>query len=459
MGFVREVIGAKPTPQQVQLLEAITKTDHVTARSGHGIGKTTCLSWIILWWMSTRPYAKVPTTAPTAHQLEDILWGELIRWHRKMKPEYRDKFEHTSDRFFHKDYKESWFAVARTARPERPEALQGFHGENLLFVIDEPSGIADEIFEVAEGALTGPGNKCVMCGNPTRLSGFFYDSFHSDRGRWTPLNFSSLDSPLVDKSYAKRMKKKYGAHSSVFQVRVLGEFPSQEEDQLIGIDILEAASSRISPEAGDIIWGLDVARFGADETVLVKRYGETIKEIKGLRKHNLMAVTGWVVREIEDTPEPERPAFIYVDTIGLGAGVADRLRELKYPARDVNVSESASEKEKFMNLRAELWWKFRDWLQSGLGVIPKDDELIAQAASVKYAFDSSGRIRIEGKDEMKKRGRPSPDRADAIMLTMRHRSGEGQGQVDMTWSQAIDWDSADGLHPSCPTIFGGGGDW
>jgi phage terminase large subunit len=415
--FAVEVVGCTPTGDQEEILRGLQKHGHVSVRSGHGIGKSTALALAILWFMSTRKGAKIPVTAPTSHQLFDVLWSELITWHRKMDPAFRDQFEYTSDKFCHKEFRESWFCVARTARPERPEALQGFHGENLLFVIDEAAGVADGIFEVAMGSLTNKQNWCLMAGNPTRLSGFFFDSFHADRARWKKLHFSSLESPLVDKSYSKRMAKKYGEGSNIYRVRVLGEFPSSEEDQLIPLHVLEAAVDREIPDAGPVVWGLDVARFGSDATCLAKRKGDRIQEILQTRNLNLMQVTGWVANQIQETPLEQRPSTIFVDSIGYGAGVADRLRELGYPALDVNVAERPSSKEKYANLRAELWCEFRDALYQETISLPSDEDLLAQCATIKYSFHSSGKLMIERKEDLKRRGLPSPDRADAVRLT------------------------------------------
>jgi hypothetical protein len=332
-----------------------------------------------------------------------------------MDETYRDQFEYTSEKFFHKNHRESWAIFPRTARAEKPEALQGFHGDNLLFLIDEAAGVDDRIFEVAMGALTAKENMVLMAGNPTRLSGFFFDSFHSDRHSWKTLHFSSLESPLVSKGYAKRMARKYGEGSNIYRVRVEGEFPTSEEDQLIGLDLLESAVVRDVKPEGQVVWGLDPARFGSDETAVVKRHGDVITEIKGVRNYNTMQTTGWVISQIEE--DTNRPSSIFVDTIGLGAGIADRLREQGYPAVDVNVGERSSNRDKYYNLRAELWIKLADWLAEGHGSIPDDEKLIAGASSIKYSFDSAGRIKIEKKEDLKKRGLPSPDRADALTLT------------------------------------------
>lgn len=415
--FVIEVFQAVPEQWQAEALRAIVNEDKVSIRSGHGVGKSTFLAWLILWFLGTHPNAKVPTTAPTAHQLNDVLWAELGKWHRKMPPALRDSYTFKADRV---EVGNS-FAVARTARKENPEALQGFHADNLLFVIDEASGVEEIIFEVSEGALSSPGAKVVMCANPTRVSGYFYDSHHRMKARWHTMKVSCAESSRVSQAYIDDMRMKYGEDSDVFRVRVLGDFPVSDSDSVIPLDLIEAAANRdVEPKRTLMpVWGLDVARFGNCRTALVKRWGNHVIETKTWRKRDTMEVAGIVLREYEDAPSDLRPAAICVDSIGVGAGVADRLRELELPVIAVNVGEAPSGQGRFLNLRAELWWRAREWLEDRDSKITSE-ELCAELSIVKQKITSNGKIKIEGKDEMMDRGVDSPDIADAFVLTFAH---------------------------------------
>ena len=440
--FVKQILCAEPTDQQFEALAAVAQPGgKVSIRSGHGTGKSAFLSWLILWFLSSFTECKIPCTAPTSHQLEDILWSELARWHYRMREPFKSQIMVNSERAYVVGAKETDYAVPRTARAEKPEAFQGFHADNLLILGDEASGIPDKIFEVAEGALTSPNSRVVLAGNPTRSSGYFFDSHHRDRGIWKTLHFSCLDSPLVGKDYAPRMAKKYGPDSNIYRVRVLGQFPKTEDDQFIPLEWLEGAAMREVKPEGPIIWGLDPARFGSDETVLACRQGRVVKWIKGVRGFDTMQVVGWAISQHRGNRD--FPDMICVDSIGLGAGVADRLRELKYPVRDINVSESPSSKGRYPKLRDELWGNFRDWLETLVVQVPDDEELIAQASTIKYKFDSLGRTVIEKKDELKARGLTSPDRADAVCMTFFnspvHRK-PGVGQQTRTIS---DWNPYD----------------
>ena len=288
--FVRAVIGAEPTQHQLQALNAIKDQGaHVSIRSGHGCGKSTVLAWIVLWFLCTHNNCRIPCTAPTSHQLFDILWPEVDRWVQDMNPIFASQIRRNSDTIWIDNHKSTQYAAARTARKENPEALQGMHAPNMLFIIDEASGVPDEIFTVAEGALSTPNARVIMTSNPTRTDGYFWRSQVKDRAHWTCLAFNCLSSPLVDDLYPKRMAEKYGEESSIYKVRVLGEFPDMSDDTLISLSLLEEAVDRdVRPDLSPVIAGLDVARFGDDATALIIRKGPKILHISSWRNLDLM---------------------------------------------------------------------------------------------------------------------------------------------------------------------------
>ncbi len=420
--FVGAVMGAKATQQQIEGLRAVRKYGaHVTIRSGHGTGKSTFLSWVALWFLVCFDGCKIPCTAPSAHQLQDILWSELSYWHEQMAEPYRSMIEITFDRAWVIGLKETNFMVPRTARADKPEALQGFHGKNLLFEIDEASGVADKIFEIAEGSLSTPGARVIMAGNPTRTAGYFYDSHHSQRAHYITLHWPSTDSPLVAPEYVEKMAVKYGVDSDIYRVRVLGDFPRSEPDQYIPLDILESAINREVQAFGPVVWGLDPAWLGGDETALAKRQGYVLHEVKGVYDLEPMQVVGWIANEYAETNRELRPEVINIDSIGMGAGIYSRAKEIGLPVRAVNVAEAASSKKKYHRLRDELWGMYKDWLFERCCRIPDDADLIGQTSTIKFnPFHSGGVIKIEGKKELRNRGKPSPDRADAVCLTFYH---------------------------------------
>lgn len=420
--FVREALGVEQVEQfQDDALWALSQGKRVAIRSGHGVGKSALMAWALLWYSVTHYPHKIPCTAPSAHQLFDILWAEIGTWLRRLRelwPVFGDELELKSDRLEWKSAPQECFAAARTARKESPEALQGFHSQNLLFLIDEASGVEDNIFEVSEGALSTAGAIVLMAGNPTRTSGYFYDAFHRSRERWHTMRVSCEESSRVSKEYIDGMRKRYGADSNVYRVRVLGEFPNSDDNAVIPLDLCEAAVVRQVEPHGGMVWGVDVARFGSDRTALCKRRGNTVPEpIKTWRQKDTMQVAGLIYLEWQNTPPDARPSNIAVDVIGIGAGVVDRLRELSLPVTGINVAEAASIDERYMRLRDELWFRARDWLAAKDCKLPEDEALIAELSTPTYAITSSGRLKVEGKDEMKKRGVDSPDIADAFCLT------------------------------------------
>jgi phage terminase large subunit len=442
--FVTECLQAKPEPWQARLLSDVDSGyKRFTVRAGHGVGKTTIESWLVLWFLLFKRPCKIPITANSQDQLRDVVWAEIAKWHREMPTFMRDLIDIGADRVWIKGDPEGAFAVARTARPEKPEALQGFHADNLMFLIEEASGIEDIIFETAGGALTGEHSYVFMFGNPTRLSGYFFRSHHQNRDRWRVFHVPCSASSRVSPAYAEEIAAEYGEQSNVYRVRVLGEFPLAEDDAVIPLGLVEAAIGReVGATESAVVWGLDVARFGDDSSALAKRRGNTLlAPVKEWRKIDLMQTAGKVYAEWNETPPHDRPGAINVDVIGMGGGVVDRLRELGLPVRGVNVGEAAATDEKrYMRLRDELWFKVKDWFDSRAVNIPQDDGLISELVSPKYKYESTGKLKVESKDDMKKRGVRSPNKADAFCLTF--AGGDMAGMLRQR--QAVsDWNPID----------------
>ena len=391
-----------------------------SVRAGHGVGKTGVEAWLILWFVLFHRNLKVPVTANSQDQLRDVVWAEVTRWHRELPKFLGDLIEINAERIFVKADPDGAFAVARTARPERPEALQGFHAETLAFFIEEASGIEEIIFETAGGALSSEDSWVFMFANPTRTNGYFYRSHHENRGSWRTYHVPCHASYRVAPNYAATIAQEYGHDSNVYRVRVLGDFPLTEDDSVISLGVVEAAISReVSPVDAGIVWGLDVARFGDDSTALAKRCGNILLEpVREWRKIDLMQVCGIISKEYGETAFDKRPTSINVDVIGLGAGVVDRLREVGLPVRGINVGEAAAfDPSRYMRLRDELWFRAKEWFDARDVCIPRDQGLIGELTVPKYRIESSGKIKVESKDDMKKRGVKSPNKADAFCLT------------------------------------------
>ena len=235
------------------------------------------------------------------------------------------------------------------------------------------------------------------------------------------------------------MKSRYGEDSNAFRIRVLGEFPRSDDDTIIPMELLESAKNRdvvFNPDA-EVVWGLDVARFGSDSSVLCKRKVNVVTDLTRWRNLDLMQLTGAVVAQYEGTDFKERPSEILVDSIGLGAGVVDRLRELGLPARGINVSESPALGQTYLNLRAELWHKAKAWLEKRDCKLPNNEDLIAELATVRYQFTSNGKIKIESKDDIRRRGMKSPDMADAFVLTFASDAAVASYGFKQGWNKPL----------------------
>ena len=289
----------------------------------------------------------------------------------------------------------------------------------MLFLIDEASGVEDIIFQVGAGSMSTASAKTIMVGNPTKNSGYFHGAFHQNSDFWWTKRVSSFDSPLVSENYPKEIAATYGIDSNIYRVRVLGEFPQSEDDVVIPLHLIEAARERdVEPsQAFYPVWGLDVARFGDDRSALCKRRSNALLEpIRHWHGADIMETAGRVAKEYAETSANDLPSRILVDVIGLGAGVVDRLRELGLPVRGVNVAE-ASSSGGYMRLRDQLWWQAREWFEQQSCTLCDDPELIAELCGVKFFVASNGKIQVESKGDMKKRGQRSPDLADAFVLT------------------------------------------
>jgi len=453
--YVRQRFGAEPTWQQVQILEAIAPAGaKVSVRSGHGIGKSSSAAWAICWFLETHDFAKVPCTAPSSHRLKDVLWGELAKWLRAADTQSQARGDPaqlylsalltwSSDKLIDSGVPD-WGAFARTAHKEQPEALSGYHATHLLYIVDEGSGVDEAIFAASEGSLSTPGARVLLLGNPLRLSGTFHASHHQDRASYTCLHFRSQDSPLVAVGYRDRLVKRWGEGSNVVRVRCDGEFPRQEDDVLISLELTEPCLHRERVAGtGKRQLGIDPARFGSDRTAFVLRQGRRIVQIAVYAKLDTMETVGRILAVVA----PWHVDDIFIDTIGLGSGVYDRLKELCDQGRisctlhAVNVAETAPEKEKAdaaqgRKLRDFLWLRCATWLRDDSPIFGCPDdmlnlELAGELSSTKLRVDSDGLLVVESKDDMKRRLGHSPDLADALCCTFAPVV-QPLGLIDMT---------------------------
>ena len=428
--FTTEAIGAVPSDQQADALHRFPKVKRMTIRSGHGTGKDATASWLIAWFLSTRPYAKVVCTAPTNRQLADILWSEISKWIRKSK--FSEEFVIQKDKIFHKDAPKEWWARAvspsvKASKEEQAETLAGFHGDHLLIVVDEASGIPDPVYIPLEGALTQEDNKVLLIGNMTQNRGYFYDShFHPQiSANWERLHWDSRHSTNVTPEYVTYMKEKYGEDSNVFRIRVAGDPPRDSENTLIPLAwALQCIGNKTEiAEDEPIYLGVDVARYGEDWSIILPRKGLRIYSWDKFQGMNTIDLGSRVMANFIDMGADG----IACDEIGVGAGLTDWLQ--KRPGGTgtvfgVNTAMSSSDKDKYVRLRDELWSLMREKCMRQQYWFPGDtaaerelsNELCNELASLTYELQGSA-IKVEAKKKAKLRGIASPNIADALALT------------------------------------------
>ena len=438
--FVREVLGVEPLDYQAEFLEAIADGERkISMRAGHGTGKSTAASWAMLWYFLMHSPNKVVVTAPTSSQLFDALFAEMKRWINELPDAFKEVLNVKSDRVEHTAAPSEMFISARTSRAETPEALAGVHSEHVMLIVDEASGVPEQVFEAAAGSMSGHNATTIMLSNPTRSSGTFFESQNRLADSWWTRRWSCVDSPLVSDEFIEEMKLRYGEDSNAFRIRVLGEFPQADDDTIIPFHLVETATHRDIEGDSDLpsVWGLDVSRFGNDKTALCKRQGSVVTEIRSWAGLDLMQTVGRVVAEYEALLPSKQPREILVDSIGLGSGVVDRLRELGLPVRGINVAEAPSMGGTYLNLRSELWFKTKAWFEDRACKLPKDDQLVAELTGIRYSFTSSGKMKAESKDEMRKRGLASPDLADALCLTMASDAATALSGAFSSWKGEI----------------------
>ena len=408
----------------------------MTEKSGHGPGKSACLAWIIVHHLVTEFPQKTAVTAPTEKQLFNALYPEVVKWFQKLPQWLQGEFEIKADRLEQRRKPEESFVSFATARPEKPEALAGIHCEDgsVLLVADEASGVPEAVFESASGSMSGRNATIILAGNPVRTSGLFYDSHtklarRGERtvGDWYAVTVNCETSRRVSRDFIEEKARRYGRDSNEYRIRVLGEFPTADADTIIPIEHILAAQSRdITTPPSDAVWGVDVARFGDDRSALVKRIGSVVEERpKVWQGKDTMQLAALIHEEWNATPPPKRPRSICVDVIGIGSGVVDRLRMLGLPVRGVNVAETSSFSDRYQNLKAELWMdKAKTWFAAKDCRIPPDDQapggiaLGAELGLPRFRYLPSGKWQVESKQEIKRRGFPSPDVADAFILTL-----------------------------------------
>jgi phage terminase large subunit len=428
VAFVREVFKAEPDEWQKEALEDFRNTKRISLKASKGVGKSTTLSWMIWNFLLTRPHPKIAVTSISGDNLADGLWSELSLWYGK-SPMLQAMFTVTKTKIFAKENPETWFCSARNwsksaDKSQQALTLAGLHADYILFVIDEVGGIPDSIVATAEAALAGgKESKLVMAGNTVMASGPLWRAATSERNLWKVVTINSdpdnpKRSPRVSIQWAREQIEKYGRDSDYVKVNVFGEFPSQSINALLGVEEVETAMSRAYKiedfDHAQKRLGIDVARFGDDDTVIFPRQGLMAYQpviMKNARTNEIAARV--MAAKAKWNAEVE-----FIDgSGGFGAGTVDALIQAGHAPQEIHFSSRPTD-PRFFNKRSEMWWNMAEWIKRG-GALPKIPELIKELTTPEY-FYQNGKLRLEEKDSIKERLGKSPDMADALALTFAH---------------------------------------
>lgn len=444
VGFATNILGLRMWRKQEEILRAVAAGRRVSVVSGQKTGKSTVLAILALWWVKTRRQGRVIATAVRDVSIREIFWREFRRFYFAAKTPIGGEIHLTALHGLR--FKDDRQVIGFTAK--EAEGFGGWSGPEVLYLVDEASGVREDIKEAIDGGMAADGCKCVAMANGLRTSGWFFESQTARAAAWTPIQVSSTETPniagdgepipgLADKVWLDEMKQEYGPEPEkdpVYQVRVLGLFPSQDSTAIVSLSLALEASERHArtPEDGRLVVGLDVGYEGDDETVAQPRRGKKTLPSHAVRKKDGPDVAAWLLDLLFGTPlQPglakngEKPLVI-VDKNGYGASAYDQLkRDKRIEVYGVNVSERPTAKappgwpEGFNHLRDQLWWGAREWLKDNGTLPPQASKLRADLLAVRLLNPTAaGRMQVESKPEMKKRLGRSPDHGDAFCLSI-----------------------------------------
>lgn len=415
-----------PQEWQKQILNEIRdgfKTPDAAIReavaSGHGIGKSALVSWIIIWAMATHTDTRGVVTANTDGQLKTKTWAELSTWYHRFI--CKEMFTLTATSIFanQEGHERTWRIDAIPWSERNTEAFAGLHnhGKRILVIFDEASAIIDKIWEVTEGAMSDADTEkiWVAFGNPTRNDGRFHDCFSKHRKYWNTRQIDSRDVAISDKKQIAMWQEQWGEDSDFFKIRVRGVFPSASESQFISQTIVDNAIARVpNPlvyKRLPVIIGVDPAWTGADSLEMYMRQGPFSKHLLTMQKNDNDVHTAGILAKLEDE---YHAAAVFIDA-GFGTGIYSAGVTMGRRWRLVNFAEKPM-KDTYANKRAEMWAEMKQWLIDE-GMIEDDQQLKDDLTGPEGYINLRGKLQLESKDDMKKRGLASPNKADALALT------------------------------------------
>ena len=420
--FVENALGEKPYEKQREILRLMdSDARRISVVGCNGSGKDWTTARIVLWWVHRFSPAKAIVTGPTLRQVEDIVWNEVRFAHGKAADRFPGKM--MKSRYV---IDEETFALGFTSNS--PYKILGFHSPKLLAVITEAHALPDDYYHAVR--RLNP-SKMLLTGNPFTNGGVFYDSHHRNRHLWETVQIGAKDTPniiqrevvrpgLITLEDVEDHKQEWGEDSALYIGSVLGQFPENLDDVLVPLSAATAAVERELVPEGEVVVACDVAHKGHDHTVVMRRQGGVARIARRVRGYDTMEVSG----VLKSYCDEHRVDVLVIDSVGVGAGVVDRLREVGLATARIeafNGGAKAKREDRFDNRNAEVWWAMRERYLDGEMDTENDDNLISQVSSREYTIDSKGRVRLQSKREMT----DSPDEADALAMTFALQPAKG----------------------------------
>lgn len=452
IGFCKDVLGLQVWWKQEEILEAVVDQLKIAIRSGQKTGKTTIAVAIALWFVATRSRAIVIVTATTFPQVKTIVWKELRRIFAlpgvaeklggKMNMDPRTGLQFTDGR------------CVVGISTDKTEGMAGFSSPEMMFIVDEASGVERFVFEAIEGNRMGGDVRLILFGNPTKTEGVFFEAFHEKSAFWRRIHVSSEETPncsgrgppipgLASPVTIEEKRIELGIESAEYQIRVLGNFATSNSNAVVGLGLILAAKQRymIQQSLGfpedtgtrdELCFGVDVARFGDDDTVIYPRRGLHVfvpTVLHGADGNAIARVILQLVRDMRRMIKDdavvngqrwEVPQVKIDGTGGYGGSVVDALSNVhgkELVTIEINASEASNRRDKYKNLRAQMHFAVALFLKEG-GYFPPDNKLEAELRAPIFFFDEIARKQIESKADIKKKLGRSPDLADALALAV-----------------------------------------
>jgi len=440
VGWARDKLKVHLWSKQREIAEAVRDHRRTAVKSCHDAGKSFIAGMLADWWIDVHPAGEafVVSTAPTYKQVHAILWEEI----RAAAKRAAANGNPLPGRVLQSD---EWklddgtlVGYGRKPADNDEHGFQGIHRRYVLVIIDEACGVPEQLWTAVEAITTNADCRILAIGNPDDPNTEFGKVCKPGSG-WHTIQISAFDTPnfttenvpddirplLLSPEWVEDKKRRWGETSPRYVAKVLGDFPELGDDTLISPRWIEAAQLRTLQPGPVSQLGVDVARFGSDRTIFALARGPVVKIVGDHSKLRTTETTGKVI----EAKREHQVHQVRVDGVGVGAGVVDELLEAGHDVVDMQSGQAALDSKHYANARAEWWWGLREWFEQGdIDIDPNDDELAAQLGSIKYKYTARGQILIESKDDMRKRGLPSPDRADAVMIAMAHVP-EGLGEI------------------------------